>query len=173
MDNAELKNAMLARFDSLDFTMRNIEIDADEEMQNHPIGRTTFTSMLDVLPTYVEVARNTGTLSENLQRKLHEAVTEMFIIISRMPGDDFDVDKMRKILSDPDTNLNVSGAEHARVLISRIRDTYDFFTKDGMPEGKTDEDREFLNQTLRNMNLLVLASAITIEDELVKIDTSL
>lgn len=166
MDLNQLKNALLARFDSLDVTMRQIEIAGDDELKNAPMGRVTFATMLAAIPTYAEVARNTGALSENLQRRLHDAVTELFVIITLAPQPEFDVDAIKSEIDD--AIVGVLQVNDAHRTCAMMRDVYPSMIERGYfdnPETATGA----IKVTRRNIAIM-LAAALVIEDTLVTID---
>lgn len=158
-------DATLARLNSLDVVMRGIEVDADEDLAKRPMGRTTFTSALEVPPTYVTVAKNTDGLSENLQRKLHECVTEIFLIVTRAAESEFDVEKITKVLDELHTKIDsvmpweIDSAVHN---LRQCSQTYTMINKKS--DYSTSED------SLNFHAAVSLISAVVIEDALVTID---
>ena len=162
------KAALLNRFDSLDITLRCIEIDAEEEFKNHPMGRITFGSILDVFETYVTVYNNNGELSENLQRKLHEVVTELFVIVTRAPESEFDVDALKitieqKITEAPTLNAATFSIKNASELYAEI-------AKNGLPDMGDPKYAASFTNFMRHRVVGLLLSALTIEDVLVTIN---
>lgn len=158
------KAALLNRFDSLDISLRCIEIDAEEEFRDHPMGRITFASILDVFETYVTVYNSSGELSENLQRKFHEVVTELFVTVTRAQDFEFDVESLKI-----EIEKKVNGApalDIAMFWIKRASSIYAEFAKNGTRSPIDHNFREFMYSTV----ISVLLSALAIEDVLVTIN---
>lgn len=162
------KAALLNRFDSLDISLRCIEIDAEEEFRDHPMGRITFASILDVFETYVTVYNSSGELSENLQRKFHEVVTELFVIVTRAPEFEFDVDALKikieeRVIGAPTLNIATFSIKNASKVYAEI-------AKNGLPDMSDPEYAAFFTNFMRHTVVVVLLSALTIEDVLVTIN---